>query len=144
MQPTTPRAETWALLNHSHPFYLYCCLYSLRRGTLQLFFSPTVMSWPLKESSSFSWLWRGRNGSSTPCAISTTRSPSPRLSSSVTPRERYGGHQMGMFYMVFLSQRGSSLREWRGQTQLKGLVVSPVGNCSVRRELKRVFRMCLT
>ena len=49
-----------------------------------------VTSWRWRASNSSSWQWRERSGSLTHCVTCMTRSPSHRLSSSATPRERWG------------------------------------------------------
>ena len=50
--------------------------------------SASVMSWLSRGLNSSSLPWRERSGSLTLCVICTTRWPSHRPSSSVTPRER--------------------------------------------------------
>ena len=65
------------------------CIAFLPSTLLRSFFLLfSVMSWRWRASSSSLWQWRERSGSSTHCATCTIRSPSLRLSSSATPRER--------------------------------------------------------
>ena len=65
-----------------------CALVWVGRMSWQNCLCPPVMNWLLKASSSSLWLWNEKSGSLTPCVTSTTRWPSHRLSSSVTPRGR--------------------------------------------------------
>lgn len=71
----------------------------------------------------------------TPCAISMTHLPSPRLSSSVTPRERYRSHQLG----ILLSAGDSGMPQ---QTQSRGLVVALLGKSLLRTEVKHSSLRC--
>ena len=64
--------------------HCFCPICAIEKG----FSLVSVMSWRWRASSSSSWQWRERSGSSTHCATCTIHSPSLRLSSSATPRER--------------------------------------------------------